>query len=68
MMMQGALHEEHAISYSAKEKKVFAAIWLKPDEPSARAYANLFMVQYESLFPKAIEVLEAGLADSIRFY
>ena len=56
----------------AKEKKTFAAklknIWLQPDEQSARAYANLFMDQYESRFPKAIETLEAGLEDSIRFY
>lgn len=60
------------MSFPAKEKKSFAAklknIGLQPDEKSARSYANLLMDQFESRFPKAIEALEGGIEDSIRYY
>lgn len=56
----------------AKEKELFGAklksIWLQPDEKSARSYANMFMDEYENRFPKAIETLENGLEDSLRFF
>lgn len=56
----------------SKGKAVFAEklkpIWLQPDIESAKAYANSLMDAYESQYPEAIEVLEAGLEDSLQFY
>lgn len=55
----------------AKEKESFAAqlkqIWNQPDQPSAQRYARNFMDAYENRFPKAIEILEEGLEDSLHF-
>jgi len=56
----------------AKGKAVFAEklkqIWLQPDIESAKAYANALMDAYENQYPDAIDVLEAGLEDSLQFY
>jgi len=56
----------------AKGKAAFAEklkqIWLQPDIESAKAYANNLMDTYENQYPEAIEVLEAGLEDSLQFY
>jgi transposase-like protein len=56
----------------AKGKAVFAEklkqIWLQPDKESAKLYANSLMDAYESQYPDAINVLEAGLEDSLQFY
>ena len=52
----------------AKEKS-FAArlkqIWQQPDSKSARAYANHLIQEFADRFPKAVEILENGLEDSI---
>ena len=56
----------------AKGKAAFAEklkqIWLQPDMESAKAYANNLMDTYEKQYPEAIDVLEAGLEDSLQFY
>ncbi|MDD4263306.1 MAG: IS256 family transposase [Firmicutes bacterium] len=56
----------------AKGKAVFAEklkqIWLQPDKESAKFYANSLMDDYENQYPDAINVLEAGLEDSLQFY
>jgi transposase-like protein len=56
----------------AKGKAVFAEklkqIWLQPDIESAKAYVNSLMDTYEDQYPEAIDVLEAGLEDSLQFY
>ena len=55
-----------------KEKDAFAAqlkeIWLAPNEDLARQRARLLSERYEKRFPKAIEILEEGLEDSLAFY
>ena len=55
-----------------KKKEYFAAklkqIWLQPDSVSARTYAKLIMEEFEDSFPEAIEILDAGLEDSLQFY
>ena len=55
-----------------KEKDVFAAqlkeIWLVPSAELARQRARLLSERYEKRFPKAIEILEDGLEDSLAFY
>lgn len=55
-----------------KEKDAFAAqlkeIWLAPSAELARQRARLLSERYEKRFPKAIEVLEEGLEDSLAFY
>lgn len=55
----------------AKEKESFAAqlkqIWNQPDQPSAQRYARNLMDEYETRFPKAIEILEEGLEDSLQY-
>ncbi len=55
-----------------KEKKAFAAqlkeIWLAPTVELARQRADNLAGQYEKRFPKAIEILEDGLEDSLAFY
>lgn len=56
----------------AKGKAAFAEklkqIWLQPDIESAKAYASNLMDAYENQYPEAIDVLEAGLEDSLQFY
>lgn len=56
----------------AKEKDTFAAklkqIWQQPDDKSARRYAQLLIEEYESRFPKAVEILENGLEESLQYY
>ena len=56
----------------AKEKASFAArlkqIWTQPDYESAVKYAGMVMDEYENRFPKAMEVLEAGLEDSLQYF
>jgi transposase-like protein len=56
----------------AKGKAAFAEklkqIWLQPDIESAKAYACNLMDAYENQYPEAIDVLEAGLEDSLQFY
>ena len=56
----------------AKEKEHFAArlkqIWQQPDVQSARAYAERLIQEYVAQFPKAVEVLENGLEDSLQYY
>lgn len=55
-----------------KEKDVFAAqlkeIWLAPSAELARQRARLLSERYEKRFPKALEILEEGLEDSLAFY
>lgn len=55
-----------------KEKEAFAAklkeIWLAPSAELARERAEQLSEQYGKRFPKAIELLEDGLEDSLAFY
>ena len=55
-----------------KEKKAFAAqlkeIWLAPTIELARQRANELISQYDKRFPRAIEILQEGLEDSLAFY
>jgi putative transposase len=55
-----------------KEKESFAAqlkeIWLAPSAEIARQRAKQISEQYGKRFPKAIELLEDGLEDSLAFY
>ena len=55
-----------------KEKESFAAqlkeIWLAPSAELARQRAELLSEQYGKRFPRAIELLEDGLEDSLAFY
>jgi putative transposase len=55
-----------------KEKETFASqlkeIWLAPTIELARQRADHLAGQYEKRFPKAIEILENGLEDSLAFY
>lgn len=55
-----------------KEKESFAAqlkeIWLAPSVQLARQRAKQLSEQYGKRFPKAIELLEDGLEDSLAFY
>ncbi|MFU0831335.1 MAG: Mutator family transposase [Oscillospiraceae bacterium] len=55
-----------------KEKESFAAqlkeIWLAPSAEIARQRAEQISEQYGKRFPKAIELLEDGLEDSLAFY
>ena len=55
-----------------KEKASFAAqlkeIWLAPTAELARQRADNLIERYETRFPKAIEILEDGLEDSLAFY
>jgi transposase-like protein len=56
----------------AKDKNSFAAklkqIWQQPDYESAKRYTELLIQEYETRFPKAIEILENGLEDSLQYY
>jgi transposase-like protein len=55
-----------------KEKESFAAqlkeIWLVPSAELARQRAKLLSGQYGKRFPRAIELLEDGLENSLTFY
>ncbi|BAK97643.1 putative transposase for insertion sequence element [Oscillibacter valericigenes Sjm18-20] len=55
-----------------KEKDIFAAqlkeIWQAPSAEFARQRARQLAERYEKRFPKAIEILEEGLEDSLAFY
>jgi hypothetical protein len=55
-----------------KEKDAFAAqlkeIWLMPSVELARQRAKQLSERYGKRFPRAIEVLEEGLEDSLAFY
>ena len=51
-------------SFAAKLKQ----IWEQPDYESAKRYANMLMEEYASIYPKASEVLENGLEDSLQYY
>lgn len=55
-----------------KEKESFAAqlkgIWLAPSAELARQRAEQLAEQCRKRFPKAIELLEDGLEDSLAFY
>ena len=55
-----------------KEKDSFAAqlkeTWLAPSAELARQRATQLSARYEKRFPKAIEILEEGLEDSLAFY
>lgn len=55
-----------------KEKDVFAAqlkeIWLAPSAELARQRAEQLSERYEKRFPRAMEILEEGLEDSLAFY
>ena len=55
-----------------KEKDSFAAqlkeIWLGPSAELASQRAKQLSERYEKRFPKAIEILEEGLEDSLAFY
>jgi transposase-like protein len=56
----------------AKDKNSFAAklkqIWQQPDYESAKRYTELLIQEYGTRFPKAIEILENGLEDSLQYY
>ncbi len=56
----------------AKEKDTFAAklkqIWQQPDDKSVRRYAQQLIEEYESRFPKAVEILKSGLEESLQYY
>jgi len=55
-----------------KEKETFASqlkeIWLAPNAAMARERAESLIERYGDRFPKAIEVLEDGLEDSLACY
>lgn len=55
----------------AKEKSAFASklkqIWLQPDHQSAIRVARMVTDEYEDRYPKAMEILEAGLEDSLQY-
>ena len=55
-----------------KEKDAFAAqlkeIWLAPSAELARQRAEQLSERYEKRFPRAMEILEEGLEDSLAFY
>lgn len=54
------------------EKAAFASrlkqIWLQPSREMALQVAGLIIREYEDRFPKAIEVLQEGLEDSLQFH
>ena len=56
----------------AREKDSFASklkhIWQQPDRPSAIRVANMLMDEYASSFPKAVDVLEYGLEESLQYF
>jgi putative transposase len=54
------------------DKETFAEklkqIWLQPDRKSAVRTAKIFMAEYRQRYPDAVEILAAGLEDSLQFY
>lgn len=54
--------------YLQRERQSLNKSGLQPDIESAKAYANHLMDEYEGSYPGAVEVLEAGLEDSLQFY
>ena len=55
-----------------RDKKMFAEklkqIWLQPDRKSAIRTAKIFMAEYRSNYSDAVDILAAGLEDSLQFY
>jgi len=55
-----------------KHKKIVAQrlkqIWHQPDMDTARQYAEAILNDYTDACPEAMQVLEAGLEDSLQFY
>lgn len=55
-----------------RERKTFAAqlkeIWLAPNIQMARQRADGIISQYAKRFPRAIQILQEGLEDSLAFY
>jgi len=43
-------------------------IWQQPDYQTAVRYAEALMDEYEKQYPAAIQMLEAGLEDSLQYY
>jgi transposase-like protein len=56
----------------SKNKEHVAArlkqIWLQPDEECARQMAQTLIEEWSRKYEKAVEILEAGLEDSLQFY
>lgn len=56
----------------SRDKEFFASrlkqIWLQPDYQTAMTCAEALMDEYEGQYPATIQVLEAGLEDSLQFY
>lgn len=54
------------------DKETFAGklkqIWLQPDRKAAVRTAKIFMAEYRQRYPDAIEILAAGLEDSLQFF
>jgi putative transposase len=55
-----------------KEKNIFAQklkqIWVQPDRKSAIRTAKILMAEYKAKYPDVVELLAAGLEDSLQFY
>jgi putative transposase len=55
-----------------RDKKAVGAklkqIWLQPDRKSAVRMAKIFIAEFQSKYPKAVETLREGLEDSLQFY
>ena len=66
------VHFMRNILVHVPQKEAFAAqlkeIWLAPSVEMARQRAEQLSEQYEKRFPKAVEILEEGLEDSLAFY
>lgn len=55
------------IPFFMTERKRNKEIWLAPDE-EARKRAKEFRTTYAAKFPKAIEILEENLDESLSYY
>ena len=55
-----------------RDKKAFAAklkqIWVQPDRKSAIRMARIFIAEFQTKYPSAVETLREGLEDSLQFY
>ncbi|NLA80048.1 MAG: IS256 family transposase [Chloroflexi bacterium] len=55
-----------------KDKESFAKllklIWQAPNKPAAEQQAKVLSERYEKKYPKALDTLEEGLADSLTYY
>jgi transposase-like protein len=55
-----------------RDKKAFAAklkqIWVQPDRKSAIRMARIFIAEFQTKYPLAVETLREGLEDSLQFY